>query len=167
MQDTSVLVQRSALDFLLIGFPIHNSQLTHQDMILLIKAALVTILRRDMSLNRYRKLHYVNNSIRIFVTHFFIRVICRRLFAWLLGTEVSTSILKKKNNANVDAKEDSVTYFDIYSKEMLVEAIKHLLKEVCEENSQDLKPYRILVSLLDKIDIGPVILDDILFEVFR
>lgn len=80
---------------------------------------------------------------------------------------MSTSILKKKNTANTDTKEDSVTYFDMYSKEMLVEAIKHLLKEVCEENSQDLKPYRILVSLLDKIDIGPVILDDILFEVFR
>ncbi|XP_020283145.1 protein dopey-1 homolog isoform X2 [Pseudomyrmex gracilis] len=141
VQDTSVLVQRSALDFLLIGFPIHNSQLTHEDMILLIRAALVTILRRDMSLNR-------------------------RLFAWLLGTEVSTSILKKKNHAT-DTKENSVTYFDLYSKEMLVEAIKYLLKEVCEENSQDLKPYRILVSLLDKVDIGPVILDDILFEVFR
>ncbi|XP_018337342.1 PREDICTED: protein dopey-1 homolog isoform X1 [Trachymyrmex septentrionalis] len=141
VQDTSVLVQRSALDFLLIGFPMHNSQLTHPDMILLIKAALVTILRRDMSLNR-------------------------RLFAWLLGTEVSTSILKKKNHAITDTKE-SVTYFDMYSKEMLVEAIKYLLKEVCEENSQDLKPYRILVSLLDKVDIGPIILDDILFEVFR
>lgn len=79
---------------------------------------------------------------------------------------MSTSILKKKNHAT-DTKEDSVTYFDLYSKEMLVEAIKYLLKEVCEENSQDLKPYRILVSLLDKVDIGPVILDDILFEVFR
>ncbi|KYM98153.1 Protein dopey-1 like protein [Cyphomyrmex costatus] len=141
VQDTSVLVQRSALDFLLIGFPMHNSQLTHPDMILLIKAALITILRRDMSLNR-------------------------RLFAWLLGTEVSTSILKKKNHIITDTKE-SVTYFDMYSKEMLVEAIKYLLKEVCEENSQDLKPYRILVSLLDKVDIGPIILDDILFEVFR
>jgi len=92
---------------------------------------------------------------------------CRRLFAWLLGTEVNTSILKKKNHATIDSKEDSVTYFDTYSKEILVEAIKCLLKEVCEENSQDLKPYRILVSLLDKVDIGPVILDDILFEVFR
>lgn len=47
-----MLVQRSALDFLLMGFPIHNSQLIYQDMIILIKAALVTILRRDMSLNR-------------------------------------------------------------------------------------------------------------------
>ncbi|XP_011692229.1 PREDICTED: protein dopey-1 homolog isoform X2 [Wasmannia auropunctata] len=141
VQDTSVLVQRSALDFLLIGFPMHNSQLARPDMILLIRAALVTILRRDMSLNR-------------------------RLFAWLLGTEVSTSILKKKSLATANTKDD-VTYFDMYSKEMLVEAIKYLLKEVCEENSQDLKPYRILVSLLDKVDIGPIILDDILFEVFR
>lgn len=98
-----------------------------------------------------------------FITYF---LLCRRLFAWLLGTEVSTSILKKKI-ITVDTKENSVTYFDMYSKKMLVEAIKCLLKEVCEENSQDLKPYRILVSLLDKVDIGPVILDDILFEVFR
>lgn len=80
---------------------------------------------------------------------------------------MSTSILKKKTHVTTDMKENSATYFDMYSKDMLVEAIKYLLKDVCEENSQDLKPYRILVSLLDKMDIGPVILDDILFEVFR
>lgn len=77
---------------------------------------------------------------------------------------MNTSILKKKAQV---ITEDTVTYFDMYSKDMLVEAIKYLLKDVCGENSQDLKPYRILVSLLDKMDIGPVILDDILFEVFR
>lgn len=92
----------------------------------------------------------------------------RRLFAWLLGTEVSTSILKRKADATVpDAAEHAPTYFDLYSKEMLIEAIKSLLRAVCEESPQDLKPYRILVSLLEKADIGPVILDDILFEVFR
>lgn len=84
-----------------------------------------------------------------------------------MGTEVNTSILKKNIHANADTKENSITYFDTYSKKMLIEAIKYLLKDVCDENSQDLKPYRILVSLLDKMDIGPVILDDILFEVFR
>jgi len=35
------------------------------------------------------------------------------------------------------------------------------------ETPHDLRPYRLLVSLLDKPDIGPVILDDILYEVFR
>ncbi|KOC60909.1 Protein dopey-1 like protein [Habropoda laboriosa] len=143
VQDSSVLVQRSALDLLLVGFPVHNSQLTHEHMVSLVTAALVTILRRDMSLNR-------------------------RLFAWLLGTEVSTSILKRKADTTVsESTEHAPTYFDMYSKEMLVEAIKSLLKTVCDESPQDLKPYRILVSLLEKADIGPVILDDILFEVFR
>ncbi|CAK9831783.1 Protein dopey-1 homolog [Anthophora retusa] len=143
VQDSSVLVQRSALDLLLVGFPVHNSQLTREHMVSLVTAALVTILRRDMSLNR-------------------------RLFAWLLGTEVSTSILKRKANATVsDSTENTPTYFDMYSKDMLIEAIKSLLKTVCDENPQDLKPYRILVSLLEKADIGPVILDGILFEVFR
>ncbi|XP_033338749.1 protein DOP1 homolog isoform X2 [Megalopta genalis] len=143
VQDNSVLVQRSALDLLLVGFPVHNSQLTRVHMISLVTAALVTILRRDMSLNR-------------------------RLFAWLLGTEVSTSILKRKTVSTVsETTENTPTYFDMYSKEMLIEAIKALLKNVCEENPQDLKPYRILVSLLEKTEIGPVILDDILFEVFR
>ncbi|XP_076277872.1 protein DOP1 homolog isoform X2 [Lasioglossum baleicum] len=143
VQDSSVLVQRSALDLLLVGFPVHNSQLMRVNMVSLVTAALVTILRRDMSLNR-------------------------RLFAWLLGTEVSTSILKRKTVTTVsESTENTPTYFDMYSKEMLIEAIKALLKTVCEESPQDLKPYRILVSLLEKAEIGPVILDDILFEVFR
>ncbi|XP_024938328.1 protein dopey-1 homolog isoform X2 [Cephus cinctus] len=140
VQDSSVLVQRSALDLLLVGFPVHNSQLSRNDMVSLLTAALVTILRRDMSLNR-------------------------RLFAWLLGTEVNTSILKKKTSPA--AVEASANYFEMYSKDMLIQAIKSTLKTVCEETPHDLKPCRILVSLLDKPDIGPVILDDILYEVFR
>ncbi|XP_015109292.1 protein dopey-1 [Diachasma alloeum] len=140
VQDSSVLVQRSALDLLLIGFPVHNSQLNHQDMVILLTSALTTILRRDMSLNR-------------------------RLFAWLLGTEVSNSILKKKLEPEEVAS--AASYFDTFSKKMLIEAIKNTLKQVCEDHPLDLKPYRILVSLLDKPDIGPVILDDILYEVFR
>lgn len=89
----------------------------------------------------------------------------RRLFAWLLGTEVNTSILKKPADPNVT--DGSNVYFDLYSKDMLIEAIKSTLKRTCEESPLDIKPYRILVSLLDKPDIGPFILDDILYEVFR
>lgn len=140
VQDSSVLVQRSALDLLLVGFPVHNSQLCRDDMVSLLTSALVTILRRDMSLNR-------------------------RLFAWLLGSEVNTSILKKK--ADPIATETSAAYFELYSKGMLIEAIKSMLKTICDETPQELKPYRILISLLDKADIGPVILDDILYEIFR
>lgn len=52
VQDSSVLVQRSALDLLLVGFPMHNSHLVRSDMVRLVTSALATILRRDMSLNR-------------------------------------------------------------------------------------------------------------------
>jgi hypothetical protein len=48
-----VLVQRSALDLLMVCFPMHNNQLLYADMVRLVTAALSTILRRDMSLNRY------------------------------------------------------------------------------------------------------------------
>lgn len=49
----------------------------------------------------------------------------------------------------------------------LYQAVKNVLSEACDHKPPDLRPYRLLVSLLDKVDIGPVILDDILFEVFR
>lgn len=52
VHDSSVLVQRSALDLLQVGFPMHNSQLLKSDMTRLVTASLATILRRDMSLNR-------------------------------------------------------------------------------------------------------------------
>lgn len=52
VQDSMVLVQRSGLDLLQIGFPMHSTQLSKSDMIRLVTASLVTILRRDMSLNR-------------------------------------------------------------------------------------------------------------------
>lgn len=57
VQDTMVLVQRSGLDLLQVGFPMHNTQLSKSDMIRLVTASLITILRRDMSLNRYFKTH--------------------------------------------------------------------------------------------------------------
>jgi hypothetical protein len=47
------------------------------------------------------------------------------------------------------------------------QAIKITLSQGVGGTSHDLGPYRLLVSLLDKPDIGPVILDDILYEVFR
>ena len=52
VQDSSVLVQRSALHLHLVVFPVHNSQLNRVNMIKVLTAALSTILRRDMSLNR-------------------------------------------------------------------------------------------------------------------
>lgn len=53
LEDSSVLVQRSALEFLLAAFPLHGSHLLQPDVVQLLAAAVTSLLRRDMSLNRF------------------------------------------------------------------------------------------------------------------
>uniref|UniRef100_A0A5F8G5C0 DOP1 leucine zipper like protein A n=1 Tax=Monodelphis domestica TaxID=13616 RepID=A0A5F8G5C0_MONDO len=137
VQDSSVLVQRSTLDLILFCFPFHMSQATRPDMIRILSAALHVVLRRDMSLNR-------------------------RLYAWLLGP---------RSTRHSNPEEHATYYFTTFSKEMLVQAMVGILQVngFGEESTlmQDLKPFRILISLLDKPELGPVILEDVLIEVFR
>ncbi|XP_049628136.1 protein dopey-1 isoform X2 [Suncus etruscus] len=137
VQDSSVLVQRSTLDLILFCFPFHMSQATRPDMIRILSAALHVILRRDMSLNR-------------------------RLYAWLLGP---------RSTRHSNPEEHATYYFTTFSKELLVQAMVGILQMngFGEESTlmQDLKPFRILISLLDKPELGPVILEDVLIEVFR
>uniref|UniRef100_A0A8B9F2X9 DOP1 leucine zipper like protein A n=1 Tax=Amazona collaria TaxID=241587 RepID=A0A8B9F2X9_9PSIT len=137
VQDTSVLVQRSTLDLILFCFPFHMSQATRPDMIRILSAALHVVLRRDMSLNR-------------------------RLYAWLLGP---------RSTRHSNPEEHASYYFNTFSKEMLVQAMVGILQVNGhgEESTlmQDLKPFRILISLLDKPELGPAILEDVLIEVFR
>ncbi|XP_069091714.1 protein dopey-1 isoform X2 [Pleurodeles waltl] len=137
VQDSSVLVQRSTLDLILFCFPFHMSQATRPDMIRILSAALHVVLRRDMSLNR-------------------------RLYAWLLGP---------RSTRHSNPEEHAAYYFSAFSKDLLVQAMVGILqcKERGEESTlvQDLKPFRILISLLDKPELGPAILEDVLIEVFR
>ncbi|XP_068179023.1 protein dopey-1 isoform X2 [Antennarius striatus] len=139
VQDSSVLVQRSTLDLILFCFPFHMSQATRPDMIRILSAALHVVLRRDMSLNR-------------------------RLYAWLLGP---------RSTRQSNPEEHASHYFNTYSKDMLVQAMVGILQGKArggEEESilmHDLKPFRILISLLDKPELGPAILEDVLIEVFR
>nr|XP_009666596.1 PREDICTED: protein dopey-1 isoform X2 [Struthio camelus australis] len=137
VQDSSVLVQRSTLDLILFCFPFHMSQATRPDMIRILSAALHVVLRRDMSLNR-------------------------RLYAWLLGP---------RSTRHSNPEEHATYYFNTFSKEMLVQAMIGILQVNGhgEESTlmQDLKPFRILISLLDKPELGPAILEDVLIEVFR
>ncbi|XP_028366427.1 protein dopey-1 isoform X3 [Phyllostomus discolor] len=137
VQDSSVLVQRSTLDLILFCFPFHMSQATRPDMIRILSAALHVVLRRDMSLNR-------------------------RLYAWLLGP---------RSTRHSNPEEHATYYFSTFSKELLVQAMVGILQVngFGEESTlmQDLKPFRILISLLDKPELGPVILEDVLIEVFR
>ncbi|XP_048209591.1 protein dopey-1 [Perognathus longimembris pacificus] len=146
VQDSSVLVQRSTLDLILFCFPFHMSQATRADMIRILSAALHVVLRRDMSLNR-------------------------RLYAWLLGFDNNGAIVGPRSTRHSNPEEHATYYFTTFSKELLVQAMVGILQVngFGEESTlmQDLKPFRILISLLDKPELGPVILEDVLIEVFR
>ncbi|XP_054990451.1 protein dopey-1 isoform X5 [Sorex araneus] len=146
VQDSSVLVQRSTLDLILFCFPFHMSQATRPDMIRILSAALHVVLRRDMSLNR-------------------------RLYAWLLGFDNNGAIIGPRSTRHSNPEEHATYYFTTFSKELLVQAMVGILQMngFGEESTlmQDLKPFRILISLLDKPELGPVILEDVLIEVFR
>ncbi|NWW71293.1 DOP1 protein, partial [Climacteris rufus] len=146
VQDTSVLVQRSTLDLILFCFPFHMSQATRPDMIRILSAALHVVLRRDMSLNR-------------------------RLYAWLLGFDNNGAPVGPRSTRHSNPEEHATYYFNTFSKEMLVQAMVGILQVngQGEESTlmQDLKPFRILISLLDKPELGPAILEDVLIEVFR
>uniref|UniRef100_A0A8C9RJK2 DOP1 leucine zipper like protein A n=1 Tax=Scleropages formosus TaxID=113540 RepID=A0A8C9RJK2_SCLFO len=148
VQDSSVLVQRSTLDLILFCFPFHMSQATRPDMIRILSAALHVVLRRDMSLNR-------------------------RLYAWVLGFDNNGVITGPRNTRLSSPEEHATDYFNTFSKDMLVQAMVGILQGKArggEEESvlmHDLKPFRILISLLDKPELGPAILEDVLIEVFR
>ncbi|XP_054637184.1 protein dopey-1 isoform X6 [Dunckerocampus dactyliophorus] len=148
VQDSSVLVQRSTLDLILFCFPFHMSQATRPDMIRILSAALHVVLRRDMSLNR-------------------------RLYAWLLGLDNNGVKTGPRSTRQSNPEEHASHYFNTFSKDMLVQAMVGILQGKArggEEESilmHDLKPFRILISLLDKPELGPAILEDVLIEVFR
>lgn len=155
----------------MIGFPLHNSQLTRPDMVKVITAAIKVVLRRDMSLNR-------------------------RLYAWLIGTDCNgvainitavtaalpavTSAAKATDLERQDSTstnfETDMDYFNTYSKDLLVQAVRSSLRETGDGEAVsggldgrivNLRPFKVLMSLLDKPEVGSAILEDIILEIFR
>lgn len=49
----------------------------------------------------------------------------------------------------------------------IFQALQWILKNSLIAKPPDMRPYRVLISLLEKPEIGPTILDDILIDVFR
>lgn len=145
LNDNLILVQRNTLEFLLLGFPMHTTFLNEHELVRLVSNGLNTILRRDMSLNR-------------------------RLYSWLLGSEVAKTTPQFETSAyniTVRTGERFETYFEKHSKKILIQSLICTLKFSLESTPVDLKPYRIMVSLLDKAEIGPVVLDYVLCDIIR
>ncbi|SPP73670.1 protein dopey-1 homolog [Drosophila guanche] len=146
LNDSLILVQRNTLEFLLLGFPMHTGLLAEDDLVKLVTNGLNTILRRDMSLNR-------------------------RLFSWLLGSEVAKNS-PTYDTLSLDASsapldEQPVPYFVKHSRHVLIRALITTLRLSLECAPMDLKPYRIMLSLLDKAEIGSAVLDYVLHDIIR
>jgi len=118
-------------------------------------AAINVVLRRDMSLNR-------------------------RLYAWLIGTDangvpinVAASTASSAAETGSLERQDSdmnMDYFEQHSKAFLVQAVKRSLSSDAGEDQKSplkLRPFKILMSLLDKPEIGSAILEDIFLDVLR
>jgi len=136
-------------------FPIHCSRLTQLDTVTVLTAAIGVVLRRDMSLNR-------------------------RLYAWLIGTDangvpiniVASGALSAAETGSLERQdsEPNMEYFNKHSKTFLVLAVKRSLSSDVDGSSKSslkLRPFKILMSLLDKPEIGSAILEDIFLDVLR
>ncbi|KAJ3026488.1 UNVERIFIED_CONTAM: hypothetical protein HDU68_005566 [Siphonaria sp. JEL0065] len=121
LEDKQMLVQRGALELLVVHFPLQNALFSEEEVEVIIRAAIGVVLRKDMSLNR-------------------------RLYSWLLG---------------------SANQLQAGSRESLINTIRNMLWIYSEDIHELTKPYRIIISLLDKDEIGSVLLERILLDVFK
>uniref|UniRef100_A0A671W9H6 DOP1 leucine zipper like protein B n=1 Tax=Sparus aurata TaxID=8175 RepID=A0A671W9H6_SPAAU len=144
LQDSNVLVQRNMLEILLYFFPFAECLV---EVITVVSAASLTLLRRDMSLNR-------------------------RLYAWLLGTDIKGGMVAPHPTISSSTEDHTSYYFSTYSRDCLVQALINILKQKDVQSNPEivigyLRPFRIIISLLDKPEIGPVVLSSVLLEVVR
>ncbi|KAM6979247.1 protein DOP1B isoform 1-T1 [Tautogolabrus adspersus] len=152
LQDSNTLVQRNMLEIVLYFFPLATClepmeasiAVSPEDMIAVVSAASLTLLRRDMSLNR-------------------------RLYAWLLGTNIKGDMVTPHPTFSTTTEEHTTFYFNTYSRDFLVQALISILKQKSDPENVTgcLRPFRIIMSLLDKPEIGPVVLSSVLLEVVR
>ncbi|XP_032132824.1 protein dopey-2 isoform X2 [Sapajus apella] len=154
--DSNVLVQRNNLEIVLFFFPFYTCldsseraiPLLRSDIVHILSAATQTLLRRDMSLNR-------------------------RLYAWLLGSDIKGNTIVPESEISNSYEDQSSYFFEKYSKDLLVEGLAEILHQkfldadVEERHHTYLKPFRILISLLDKREIGPQVVGNLFLEVIR
>ena len=148
--DKNVLVARTALDAISILFPLHCPFLPPSDMTLLVGAALETLLKRDVSLNR-------------------------RLTSWLLGTAIDgsslASCLLKADTGKEDEQETSnhLAYFNAFSKAYVVAALKIVITRAVAAASSLSKPdcvlpYRLLNLILVRSEFSTGIVRSVMDE---
>ncbi|CAG8949634.1 hypothetical protein HYFRA_00007868 [Hymenoscyphus fraxineus] len=152
LADEQLLIQRGFLDLLVTHLPLHSrvlqKRVKREDLELLVTAAAGVVARRDMSLNR-------------------------RLWTWLLGPEPvnADGEVGPESPSSVAADQLSTQassrtqYFEEYGLQPLTEALLKLITRESANPTERAKPFRICLSLMDRWEIGGLVVPDIFLPV--
>ncbi|CAL3964088.1 unnamed protein product [Diplocarpon coronariae] len=150
--DEQLLIQRGFLDLLVTHLPLHSHVLQKRmkadDLELLITAAACVVSRREMSLNR-------------------------RLWSWLLGPESSNiegEIGPESPNSASGEPPGSLPssrtrYFEDFGLQPLMQALLKLIARDSSNAVERARPFRICLSLMDRWEIGGLVVPDIFLPV--
>ncbi len=152
LRDEQLLIQRGFLELLVTHLPLHSvvlhTKVAAEDLERLVAAAVSVVVRRDMSLNR-------------------------RLWTWFLGPgssrekSDSTSLSYDQDDKIVSdphGLERQSDYFERYGLRSLVSSIRKLLLNGSTTPLIAARPFRICLSLMDRWEIGGLIVPLILWE---
>ncbi|KAK5093536.1 hypothetical protein LTR24_004247 [Lithohypha guttulata] len=139
LRDEQALIQRGFLDMLVTHFPlgadILQSGRYQKDLDVLVSAALVVVLRRDMSLNR-------------------------RLWAWFTGTDSKSSDAQITSPMEAVGKQLELEkdYFPSFGLYPIIRCIKVMIEDATALPGPRTLPFRVMLSLMDRWEIGgPVV----------
>lgn len=149
LSDDQLLTQRGFLDLLVTHLPLHarvlQNRVKGEDFELLLTAASGVVARRDMSLNR-------------------------RLWSWLLGPEPASGIDSPTSPigdpANV-MNPSRTRYFEDYGLKPLIRAILKMINKDHSSPVERAKPFRICLSLMDRWEIGGLVVPEIFLPVIK
>ncbi|KPM41775.1 Protein dopey [Neonectria ditissima] len=155
LSDEQLLIQRGFLDLLVSHLPLDShvirTRVKSGDLELLLKAAVGVVTRRDMSLNR-------------------------RLWAWLLGpepipseadqaVEPPTSPSDHRHQAYLASR---TSYFEEFGLQPLTRALLEMIKGNYQSSaSERARPYRICLSLMDRWEIGGLVIPEIFLPIIE
>ena len=150
--DEQLLIQRGFLDLLVTNLPLHSQVLQKRvkpdDLELLLRAAAGVVTRRDMSLNR-------------------------RLWAWFLGPEQPPQDQENGLESPTSPSENhhgylasKTSYFEEHGLQPLINALMSMIKSSSDsDTTEKAKPYRICLSLMDRWEIGGLVVPEIFLPV--
>ncbi|KAM0462454.1 hypothetical protein ACHAPV_003931 [Trichoderma viride] len=152
LSDEQLLIQRGFLDLLVSHLPLNSKVLQSLvkpgDLELLLRAAVGVVTRRDMSLNR-------------------------RLWAWLLGPEPTGNENEHNQDLHGGASDGQqallssrTNYFEQFGLQSLTKALLEMIKDTSHGGvAERTRPYRICLSLMDKLEVGGLVIPDIFLPV--